>query len=88
MDGDDLPHSLSNAGDSKPTLFGRMSSKASGYHAQIPYLSKVPGSAIAIILTLIFVNAVVWAAVGVILVGPAILKSEINISHIYVRRIY
>jgi hypothetical protein len=37
----------------------------------VPYLQKLPFPAIAIIVTLIIINAVVWAAVGVVLVSYA-----------------
>lgn len=60
------------AGDNKPSVFANVSHKAGIYHARIPYLRKLPLAAIAIILTLILVNAVVWAAVGIILVGANI----------------
>lgn len=54
--------------DDKPSFFNNMSNKASAYHARVPYLSKLPFPAIAIIFTLIVVNLIVWAAVGVVLV--------------------
>jgi hypothetical protein len=52
----------------KPSLFRTVGTKASQYHAQIPYLHKLPFPAIAIIVTLIVVNLLVWAAVGIVLV--------------------
>lgn len=63
-----LPHGDQLSAESKASPFVKLSNKASMYHAQVPYLNKVPGSAIAIIITLILVNALVWAAVGVVLV--------------------
>lgn len=51
-----------------PSLFKSFSNKASTYHARVPYLRKLPFAAIAIILILIFVNLVVWAAAGIVLV--------------------
>lgn len=59
----------SDASNTKPSFFVNVSSKASAYHARVPYLSKLPFPAIAIIVTLIVVNLLVWAAVGVVLVG-------------------
>jgi len=53
----------------KPSFFRNASRKASEYHSRVPYLSKLPFPAIAIIVTLIIVNLLVWAAVGVVLVG-------------------
>lgn len=54
--------------DAKPSFLSNASKKASEYHSRVPYLSKLPFPAIAIIITLIVVNLVVWAAVGVVLV--------------------
>lgn len=54
--------------DDKPSFFSNASRKASEYHSCVPYLSKLPFPAIAIIVTLIVVNLLVWAAVGVVLV--------------------
>jgi high-affinity nickel-transport protein len=45
-----------------------MGVKASHYHARTPYLHNLPFPAIAIIVTLIVVNLLVWAAVGIVLV--------------------
>lgn len=39
------------------------------YHSQIPYLRKLPAPVIGIIFTLIVVNLICWAGVGVVLVG-------------------
>jgi high-affinity nickel-transport protein len=50
------------------SFFQKASDKASVYHSRIPYISKLPFPAIAIIVTLIVVNLLVWAAVGVVLV--------------------
>jgi hypothetical protein len=60
----------SDASNIKPSFFNHVSSKASAYHARVPYISKLPFPAIAIIITLIVVNLLVWAAVGVVLVCP------------------
>jgi high-affinity nickel-transport protein len=54
--------------DPKPSFFHNVSAKASHYHARVPYLQKLPFPAIAIIATLIVVNLLVWAAVGIVLV--------------------
>ena len=50
------------------TLLKNWSTKASRYHARVPYLSRLPFPALAIIITLIIVNLLVWAAVGIVLV--------------------
>jgi high-affinity nickel-transport protein len=54
--------------DDKPSFFSNASRKALEYHSRVPYLSKLPFPAIAIIVTLIAINLLVWAAVGVVLV--------------------
>jgi high-affinity nickel-transport protein len=58
-----------NVEEGKPSFFKKVSNKASTYHARVPYLQKLPFSALAIILTLIFINLVVWAAIAIVLVG-------------------
>ncbi|EXJ90741.1 hypothetical protein A1O1_03845 [Capronia coronata CBS 617.96] len=52
-------------------LWGRTYGHLSRVHARIPYLRKVPLSAILIIALLILVNLVVWAICGLILAGEA-----------------
>ena len=46
----------------------KLESRASQSHAQIPGLRKLPLPALGIILLLVFVNMLTWAAVGVVLV--------------------
>ncbi|KAJ8108226.1 hypothetical protein OPT61_g8317 [Boeremia exigua] len=61
--------------------------KASEYHSRVPYIGRLPFPAIAIIVTLIIVNLIVWAAVGVILhlntplVSTAILSYTLGLRH-------
>lgn len=82
-----LPHGDQLLDEGKVSPFAKLSSKASMYHARVPYLNKVPGSAIAIILTLILVNLIVWAAVAVVLhyntalVSTAILSYTLGLRH-------
>jgi high-affinity nickel-transport protein len=57
-----------DAPDRKPSFFHKVSTKASRYHARVPYLQKLPFPVIAIIAPLIVVNLLVWAAVGIVLV--------------------
>jgi high-affinity nickel-transport protein len=59
---------VADESSSKPSFFRNVSNKASKYHARVPYLQKLPFPAIAIIVTLIVVNLLVWAAVGIVLV--------------------
>jgi high-affinity nickel-transport protein len=54
--------------NNKPSFFHRVSNKASTYHAQVPYLRRLPFPVISIIVTLIIINLLVWAAVGIVLV--------------------
>lgn len=54
--------------ESQRSFLRNASKKATEYHAQIPYLRKLPFPVIAIIVTLIIVNLLVWAAVGIVLV--------------------
>ncbi|KAL7272575.1 hypothetical protein RUND412_004611 [Rhizina undulata] len=57
------------------------------YHERIPYLKKLPSSVIGIILLLIFINAIVWAGVGVVLnfhrslMGTAVLAYTLGLRH-------
>jgi hypothetical protein len=60
---------ITDAEQGRGSLFKSLSKKASTYHGRVPYLRKLPFHAIAIIVTLIAVNLVVWAAVGIVLVG-------------------
>ena len=50
-------------------LSRRLKLRAEKYHGDTPGLKKLPFGAVAIILALALVNALVWAAVGVVLVG-------------------
>ncbi|RYO24155.1 hypothetical protein AA0111_g8690 [Alternaria arborescens] len=73
--------------EAKPSFFRNASNKASTYHAQIPYLRRLPFPVIAIIITLIVVNLLVWAAVGIVLhwhtplISTAILSYTLGLRH-------
>jgi high-affinity nickel-transport protein len=58
----------SDVSEGNPSFFRKASDKASEYHSRISYISRLPFPAIAIIVTLVVVNLLVWAAVGVVLV--------------------
>ena len=76
-----MPRSTSvvnNDPEDKPSVFRNVSKKASAYHSRVPYLRKIPFSAIAIIITLIAINLLVWAAVGIVLVCISALFRLIN----------
>jgi high-affinity nickel-transport protein len=65
------PASINTAAPhNKPSFFRNVSAKVSHYHSRVPYIQKLPFPAIAIIITLIIVNLLTWAAVGVVLVRP------------------
>ncbi|KAF2846457.1 NicO-domain-containing protein [Plenodomus tracheiphilus IPT5] len=71
----------------KPSVFRSASMKASVYHSRVPYLNKLPFPAIAIILTLVVANLLVWAAVGIVLhwhkllISTAILSYTLGLRH-------
>ncbi|EOA83500.1 hypothetical protein ACJQWK_00326 [Exserohilum turcicum] len=73
--------------ENKPSFLRNASNKASEYHAQIPYLRRLPFAVISIIITLIFVNLLVWAAVGVVLhwhtplISTAVLSYTLGLRH-------
>lgn len=46
-----------------------LSKRAIEYHAKIPLIKKLPIAAVSIILAVAVANAVIWAAIGVVLVG-------------------
>ena len=68
----DEPHpsydGSADAEEGKPSLLRNFTNKASIAHARVPYLSKLPFAAVAIIATLIIINLLTWAAVGAVLV--------------------
>ncbi|KAH7125493.1 high-affinity nickel transport protein-like protein [Dendryphion nanum] len=87
---DSLPAPQASAGAAIPTSQDgkfKLFSKASTYHSRIPYLRKLPFPAIAIILTLILVNVLVWAAVGAVLhfhtplISTAVLSWTLGLRH-------
>lgn len=59
---------VAEAEEGKVSLLRNLSNKASLVHGRVPYLSKLPFAAVAIIATLITINLLVWAAVGAVLV--------------------
>ncbi|KAF2248369.1 NicO-domain-containing protein [Trematosphaeria pertusa] len=69
------------------SLLKNWSNKASMYHSRVPYLKKLPFPALAIIATLVIVNLLVWAAVGIVLhwhtplISTAILSYTLGLRH-------
>ncbi|KAL1588895.1 hypothetical protein WHR41_02667 [Cladosporium halotolerans] len=73
--------------NTKPPIVHRMRKKASACHERIPYLRRLPGPAIAIVLLLVFVNILVWIACGIVLhfhtslVSTAVLAYTLGLRH-------
>ncbi|KAI8941980.1 hypothetical protein NX059_000091 [Plenodomus lindquistii] len=71
----------------KPSVFRKASMKASTYHSRVSYLNKLPFPVISIITTLIVVNLLVWAAVGIVLhwhtplISTAVLSYTLGLRH-------
>lgn len=65
----------------------RVQKKAGAYHDRIPYLRKLPGPALAIILFLVFINILVWIAIAIVLhwhaslVSTAVLAYTLGLRH-------
>ncbi|EOD47792.1 putative high affinity nickel transport protein nic1 protein [Neofusicoccum parvum UCRNP2] len=53
--------------EDKRSFLADFSKKAEMYHGRVPYLRRLPFSALAIIFLIALVNAVVWVAVGIVL---------------------
>jgi len=60
------------------SIFRNASTKASRYHSQITYMRRLPFPAIAIIVALVVVNVLVWAAVGIVLASIIGLPTSLN----------
>ena len=78
----------------KRSLLRNFTKQSKAYHDRIPYVNKLPFSAIAVIVLVGCVNAIVWAAVGVVLVSvpffpePCSLLTVIQRFHPSVLRIF
>jgi high-affinity nickel-transport protein len=73
--------------ESKPLLIQCLRKQATTYHSQIPYLRKLPGSALAIVLFLVLINLLVWTACAIVLhfhtslVSTAVLAYTLGLRH-------
>ncbi|KAF2456475.1 high-affinity nickel-transport protein-domain-containing protein [Lineolata rhizophorae] len=73
--------------EDRPGFFGNVSYKAALYHERVPGVRKLPFPAVAVIIALIAVNVIVWAAVGVILhfhgalISTAVLSYTLGLRH-------
>ncbi len=68
--------------DEERSFLRKATDKAATYHGRVPYLSKLPFPAVSIITTLVVVNIVVWAAVGVVLasiLSPASMYTVVDL---------
>ena len=66
--------SLRGTGTMKP--FRSLHKSAELYHGRTPYLRKIPLAALGLIGLIALINALVWAAVGVVLVRKVSLASH------------
>ncbi|WPH03133.1 NicO-domain-containing protein [Acrodontium crateriforme] len=75
------------AGGHQAPLLSQVRKKAEIYHQNIPWIRKLPGSAIAIMLLLIAVNLIVWVGCSIVLhfhtslVSTAVLAYSIGLRH-------
>jgi high-affinity nickel-transport protein len=73
--------------ETRSPLIQRVRKKATTYHEKIPYLRKLPGSALAIVLFLVLVNLLVWTACAIVLhfhtslVSTAVLAYTLGLRH-------
>ncbi|OJD34879.1 high-affinity nickel-transporter [Diplodia corticola] len=73
--------------EDKVTFLGNVSKKAEMYHGRVPYLRRLPFSALAIIIVIAMVNAAAWVAVGIVLhfhpalISTAILSYTLGLRH-------
>ena len=78
---------LPDASENGQTVLKRFRSKAERYHERIPFLRRLPGPAISIILLIAAVNLLVWVACGIVLsfhtglVTTAVLSYTLGLRH-------
>lgn len=78
---------MDNMDGAKQPLLRRMRKQATAYHERTPYLRRLPGPAIAIILLLVLVNILVWIACAIVLhfhtslVSTAVLAYTLGLRH-------
>lgn len=63
--------------DEERSFLKKATDRAVVYHGRVPYLSKLPFRAVAIIVALVLVNLVVWAATGVVLASMQSFRVEL-----------
>jgi hypothetical protein len=69
--------------DSTPLINAKRA--AERYHGKIPYVRKLPAAVVGIILAVAVVNAMVWTAVGVVLVSalPSEYRGTVGVVNMY-----
>jgi high-affinity nickel-transport protein len=73
--------------ETQSPVLQRMRKQATTYHEKIPYLRKLPGSALAIVLFLVLVNLLIWTACAIVLhfhtslVSTAVLAYTLGLRH-------
>ena len=78
---------VDNVNDTKHPYIHRMCKQASAYHERIPYLRRLPGSAIAMILLLVAINLTIWIACAIVLhfhtslASTAVLAYTLGLRH-------
>lgn len=75
------------ADEERQPFVARMKKRAGQYHERIPWIRRLPGPAIAIMMLLAVVQIIVWIAVGVVLhfhtslVSTAVLSYTLGLRH-------
>jgi high-affinity nickel-transport protein len=73
--------------ESVPNRLDKLRAQAEFYHERIPFIRRLPGSAIAIILLIAAINLLVWVACGIVLsfhtglVTTAVLSYTLGLRH-------
>ncbi|TGZ77901.1 NicO-domain-containing protein [Ascodesmis nigricans] len=81
------PRSQENVTAKTPLLIKTTAEKARAYHARIPGLRMLPAEVVWIITGVVVLNALVWAAVAVVLhfnptlIAPAVLSYTLGLRH-------
>ena len=83
------PTETDHGEERRKPLYYALQSKAEVLQGKVPYLRRLPGAAIAIILLLVVVNIVVWVACGIVLsfhpslVTTAVLSYTLGLRHAF-----
>jgi len=78
-----------NTNEERNPHLQKIFSKAALYHSKTPGISKIPFSAVAIILLVVSINIIVWIAVGIVLhfngalISTAVLSYTLGLRHAF-----